>query len=161
MGMPIHKATIMPRGRALGMVMQLPEDDRLSVTKEQMLARIDVSMGGRVAEEIIFGAEKVTSGASNDIEQATKMARAMVMQYGMSEKVGPVQYQDSDLEKLSSETRALIENEVKQTLTISYQRVVTLLKKHERKLYRLAESLLEHETLTAKDLKLVVQGKAP
>ena len=89
---PIHKATIIPRGRALGMVMRLPERDQLSMAREKMLADITVAMGGRVAEEIIFGDDKVTSGASSDIEMATKMARNMVTKYGMSEKLGPLQY---------------------------------------------------------------------
>ena len=95
---PIHKATIIPRGRALGMVMRLPERDQLSMAREKMLADITVAMGGRVAEEIIFGDDKVTSGASSDIEMATKMARNMVTKYGMSEKLGPLQYSENEEE---------------------------------------------------------------
>ncbi len=95
---PIHKATIIPRGRALGMVMRLPERDQLSLPREKMLADITVAMGGRVAEEIIFGDKKVTSGASSDIEMATKMARNMVTKFGMSEKLGPLQYSENEEE---------------------------------------------------------------
>lgn len=158
---PIHKATIMPRGRALGMVMQLPVDDQLSLTKEQMLARMDVAMAGRVAEEQIFGDANVTTGASNDFEQATQMAHAMVTKYGMSPKVGPVAHSDESLEKLSTETRSVIESETKRLLTESYERAKTLVKKNEHLLERLASALLEHETLTAKDLKRVLAGEEP
>ena len=95
---PIHKATIIPRGRALGMVMQLPERDELSQTREQLHAQMAIAMGGRVAEEIIFGHDKVTTGASSDIEQATKRARAMVMRAGLSKELGPVLYGENEEE---------------------------------------------------------------
>ena len=98
---PIHKATIIPRGRALGMVMRLPERDQISITREKMYANLAVAMGGRIAEEIIFGHDKVTSGASSDIQQATQLARAMVMQYGMSDKLGFLSYGDNEEEVLS------------------------------------------------------------
>ncbi|MEL6284547.1 MAG: cell division protein FtsH, partial [Pseudomonadota bacterium] len=122
---PVHKATIIPRGRALGMVMQLPEADKLSMTREEMTSRLAVLMGGRVAEEIKFGDDKVTSGATSDIEQATKLARAMVTQYGLSEKLGPIAYAEDEGEvflgqqigrtrNISSETAKLIEEEIKQ-----------------------------------------------
>lgn len=158
---PIHKATIMPRGRALGMVMQLPVDDQLSLTKEQMLARMDVAMGGRVAEEFRFGDQSVTTGASNDFEQATKMAHAMVTKYGMSPKVGPVAHLDENMDKLSTETRSIIESETKRLLNESYSRAKALVQKNEQLLERLATALLEHETLTANDLALVLAGKEP
>ena len=95
---PIHKATIIPRGRALGMVMQLPERDEVSQTREQFNAQMAVAMGGRVAEEIIFGDDKVTTGAASDIEQATKRARAMVMRAGLSKEMGPVAYGENQEE---------------------------------------------------------------
>ena len=95
---PVHKATIIPRGRALGMVMRLPERDQLSMTRAKMEADMAVAMGGRVAEEIIFGHDMVTSGASSDIQMATQLARAMVTQYGMSEKLGPLSYGDNQEE---------------------------------------------------------------
>ena len=121
---PIHKATIIPRGRALGMVMRLPERDQLSMAREKMLADITVAMGGRVAEEIIFGDDKVTSGASSDIEMATKMARNMVTKYGMSEKLGPLQYSENEEEvflgrsvqkhqNVSEDTARLIDSEIR------------------------------------------------
>ena len=107
---PIHKATIMPRGRALGMVMRLPEDDKLSITVEKLEADLAVSMGGRVAEELVFGPAKVTSGASSDISQATRIAESMVMRWGMSPLLGPINYASDDEEyymkdKVSAETK--------------------------------------------------------
>jgi len=138
--MPIHKATIMPRGSALGMVRtllfvflscllfsipflllqvsQLPEKDELSWTKKQLLARLDVAMGGRAAEEMMFGTDNVTSGASSDIESATRIAQAIVMRFGMSDKVGPVLYKDEELSTLSPQTRSTIEEEVKGLLEV-------------------------------------------
>ena len=119
---PIHKATIIPRGRALGMVMRLPERDQLSLPREKMLADITVAMGGRVAEEIIFGDKKVTSGASSDIEMATKMARNMVTKFGMSEKLGPLQYGENE-DDLHALAKGLIEYE-----TLNGDEITTLLK---------------------------------
>jgi ATP-dependent metalloprotease len=116
--MPVHKATIMPRGSALGMVSQLPEKDELSWTKKQLFARLDVAMGGRAAEEMMFGSENVTSGASSDIENATRVAQAIVMRFGMSEKVGPVLHKEEDLATLSPGTRFVIEEEVKSLLEV-------------------------------------------
>eukprot|EP00127_Corallochytrium_limacisporum_P006443 Clim_evm33s227 gene=Clim_evmTU33s227 len=156
--MPIHKATIMPRGRALGMVSQLPEGDGLSWSRQQLIARLDVCMGGRVAEELIFGHNEVTSGASSDLEQATAIARAMVMQYGLSEKVGPIAYKEEDMSKISTETRLLIEVEIKELLDQAYNRAKTLLNAKEQELHRLAEALLDNESLTAEEIQKVVKG---
>ena len=125
---PIHKATIIPRGRALGMVMRLPERDQLSVTREKMYSDIAVAMGGRIAEEIIFGHDKVTSGASSDIDMATKMAKNMVTKYGMSKELGPLAYGENEEEvflgrsvtkqqNMSEETAKKIDMEVKRSLT--------------------------------------------
>jgi len=158
--MPVHKATIMPRGQALGMVAQLPEKDELSWTKKQLFARLDVAMGGRVAEELIFGQDNVTSGASSDIEGATRVAQAIVMRFGMSEKVGPVLHREEDLPKLSPETRQLIESEVKVILEAAKKRAETLLTQHNAELHLLAKALLEHETLTKEEIETVLQGKA-
>jgi len=119
--MPIHKATIMPRGNALGYVSQLPEGDQTSQSKKEMIARMDVCMGGRIAEELIFGPDNVTSGASSDIYQATSMARAMVTKYGMSDKIGKVFYDGDVGEHASQETRALIDAEVQRLTDESYQ----------------------------------------
>lgn len=155
--LPIHKATIVPRGSALGMVAQLPEKDELNWSKSQLLARLDVAMGGRVAEEIIFGKENITTGAASDMESSTRLARAMVTMYGMSEKVGMLQIKDDD--KSSPELQALIENEVKQLLKESYDRAKSLLQAHSKEHNRLAEALLKYETLDLQEIKQVIQGK--
>lgn len=155
---PIHKATILPRGMALGMVTQLPERDELSVSKAQLLARMDVAMGGRVAEAMIFGEDQITTGASNDFAQATAIARAMVTQYGMSEAVGPVTINDPDWETLSPDTRTLIDTEVKRLLDESLARAKVLLATHRGQLDRLAAALLDYETLTREEIELVVTG---
>lgn len=154
--LPVHKATIMPRGQALGMVSQLPDKDMTSMSKAQMLAKLDVCMGGRAAEEMIFGKENVTSGASSDFQQATSLAEAMVTQYGMSEKLGQVAY---DKESESGETRSQIEQEVRRMLDESYTRAKGLLKIREAELHRLAGALLEHESLNGEEVKLAAQGE--
>ncbi len=158
---PVHKATVVPRGMALGMVMQLPEsDDETSVTRRQLLAKLDVAMGGRAAEELIFGMADVTTGASSDLEQATRLARAMVTKYGMSEIIGQmaIGYEDMASGSLSSETRALVESEVKKLLTAAHERAVRILKIHEKELHTLAEELIEKETLTGKQINELLLG---
>lgn len=155
---PVYKATIMPRGQALGMVTQLPDGDQTSMSKKQILARLDVCMGGRVAEELIFGAENVTSGASSDIQQATRLARAMVTQWGMSETVGLV-FHAKDGGEQSPETRAAIDREVKSILDASHVRAKELLLKHKGDLDVLAKALLEHETLTGPEIIDLLAGK--
>ena len=149
---PVHKATIVPRGQALGMVMQLPEKDELQMTRRQLLAMLDVTMGGRVAEELIFGPDEITTGASSDLQQATRLAREMVTRYGMSEKVG-LASQDYDGAEISSETRQLIEDEVKAMLDAAYQRAKDLLTRHEGDLHSIARRLLDSESLTGAELK--------
>ncbi|XP_064397881.1 uncharacterized protein LOC135344579 [Halichondria panicea] len=153
--LPIHKATIVPRGQALGMVVQLPENDELSWSKKQLLARMDVAMGGRVAEELVFGADNITGGAGSDLESATKIARAMVTKFGMTEAVGPVTHGDN----ASPGTQKVIDDEIKRILKESYERAVQLLKTHSVEHRRLAEALLKHETLTADEIRLAVAGK--
>jgi ATP-dependent metalloprotease len=152
--LPVHKATIVPRGMALGMVSQLPAKDQTSYSRKQMLARLDVWMGGRVAEELIFGESGVTSGASSDLSKATALARLMVTKYGMSTEVGPVihNYHDNG-RSMSSETRLLIENEVKYLLERAYNNAHTILTTHEKELHAIANALLEHETLTGSQIK--------
>jgi ATP-dependent metalloprotease len=149
---PVHKATIVPRGQALGMVMQLPEKDELQMTRRQLLAMLDVTMGGRVAEELIFGPEEITTGASSDLQQATRLAREMVTRYGMSEKVG-LASQDYASDELSSETRQLIEIEVKAMLDAAYKRAKDLLTQHEGDLHTIARRLLDSESLSGSELK--------
>ncbi|BDA41445.1 ATP-dependent zinc metalloprotease FTSH 4, mitochondrial [Coccomyxa sp. Obi] len=156
---PVHKATIVPRGMSLGMVMQLPEEaDETSVSKRQLLAKLDVCMGGRVAEELIFGESDVTTGASSDLEQATKLARAMVTKYGMSSVLGPtsIAYEDNG-RSLSSETRAAVEHEVKELVKNAYSRARTILMQHEKDLHKLAKELLDKETLSGEQIRNLLQ----
>ncbi|KAG8051572.1 hypothetical protein GUJ93_ZPchr0001g32828 [Zizania palustris] len=154
---PVHKATIVPRGMALGMVAQLPEKDETSVSRKEMLATLDVCMGGRVAEELIFGDSEVTSGASSDLQKATKLARAMVTEYGMSKQVGYVSYNyEDDGKSMSTETRLLIEQEVKKFLEKAYNNAKTILTKHNKELHVLANALLEHETLSGAQIKKIL-----
>ena len=170
---PIHKATIIPRGRALGMVMRLPEADKLSVTREKMHADLAVAMGGRVAEEIIFGHDKVTSGASSDIQYATKMARAMVTQWGMSDKVGPLFYGSDNNQEVflggswtntksnSEETANLIDAEVKSIVERGLNEARRILTENMAELHTLAKGLLEYETLSGDDIKGLLKGEMP
>jgi len=156
---PVHKATIMPRGQALGMVSQLPEGDQTSMSRKQMLARLDVCMGGRVAEELIFGPEEVTSGASSDIQQATNLAREMVTKYGMSDHVGVVFHNLSKGGGASPETQDVIDREVRAILQSSYARAQKLLESNRKELDLLAGALLEYETLTGSEIGEIMKGK--
>lgn len=166
---PIHKATIIPRGMALGLVMRLPENDRFSVTREKLKADLAVAMGGRVAEELIFGYDKVTSGASSDIKQATKMARAMVTEWGMSDEIGPIFYggenqdlylgQSGDSKGKSEEMNKLIDSEIKKLVTEAHDLATKILSENKDKLQILAKALLEYETLTGEEIKTIIAGK--
>ncbi|KUR75997.1 ATP-dependent zinc metalloprotease FtsH [Novosphingobium sp. FSW06-99] len=167
---PIHKATIIPRGRALGMVMRLPERDSYSYHRDKMLANLSVSMGGRVAEELIFGHDKVSSGASSDIQYATSLARNMVMRWGMSEKLGPLLYEESQdgylgmgtsqRTMMSDETAKVIDSEIRKLVDDAHARAQTILKEQQDKLHLLAEAMLEYETLTGEEIrKLIDEGK--
>lgn len=161
---PIHKATIIPRGRALGMVMQLPERDEVSQTREQLHAQMAIAMGGRVAEEIIFGDDKVTTGASSDIEQATKRARAMVMRAGLSKELGPILYGENEEEvflgrsvarqqNMSEETARKVDAEIKKFVDMGYERAKKILKEKIEDLHKLAKALLVYETLTGTEIE--------
>ncbi|XP_027351186.1 ATP-dependent zinc metalloprotease FTSH 11, chloroplastic/mitochondrial-like isoform X3 [Abrus precatorius] len=158
---PIHKATIMPRGSALGMVTQLPSIDETSISKKQLLARLDVCMGGRVAEEIIFGQDNITTGASSDLHTATELAQYMVSICGMSDAIGPIRIK----ERPSSEMQSRIDAEVVKLLREAYDRVKALLKKHEKALHALANALLEYETLSAEEIRRILlpygEGRPP
>jgi cell division protease FtsH len=169
---PIHKATIIPRGRALGMVMRLPERDQLSVTRAKFKADLAVAMGGRVAEEMIFGHENVTSGASSDIKMATSMARAMVTQYGMSDKLGPLSYGDNEDEvflghsvsrtqNLSDETQKLVDDEIHRIIDEGYKTAEKICKKYVKQLHIIGKGLLEYETLSGDEIKNLLKGKPP
>eukprot|EP00271_Cylindrocystis_brebissonii_P003008 TRINITY_DN13758_c0_g1_i2.p1 TRINITY_DN13758_c0_g1~~TRINITY_DN13758_c0_g1_i2.p1 ORF type:complete len:1039 (+),score=196.23 TRINITY_DN13758_c0_g1_i2:171-3287(+) len=149
---PIHKATVTPRGDALGMVTQLPEKDETSMSRQQLLARLDVCMGGRVAEERVFGMAKVTSGARSDFAQATAVARHMVCDCGMSEAIGPMSV-DPGSSSLSPSTRDLIDREISRLLKESKRRVEKLLQKHDAELHHLAQALIARETLTSKEIE--------
>lgn len=161
--MPIHKATIMPRGSSLGMVTMLPEGDQTSQSVKQMKAMMDVAMGGRVAEELIFGKEDTTSGASSDIANATNIARNMVTKYGFSDEIGLVRYGGSTgQEHASDETRNKIDSEVKKLTGDSYKRATDILTKYSKQHHLLAETLLEYETLTGDEVReLIKQGIKP
>jgi cell division protease FtsH len=166
---PIHKATIIPRGRALGMVMRLPESDRFSIARDKMEADIAVAMAGRVAEEIIFGRDKVTSGASSDIQMASKMARSMVMEWGLSDKVGPIlhssggddlYYKGHDSTPRSDSTSELIDEEVKRIIDAGYNTAKNILTKNIKQLHTLAKALIEYETLSGSQITSLLSGKS-
>ncbi len=169
---PIHKATIIPRGRALGMVMRLPERDALSLTRQKMLADLAVAFGGRLAEEIVFGHEKVTTGAQSDIEQATRMARAMVTRFGMSDSLGPIAYAENQEEvflghsvsrtqNISEATAQKIDDEIHRIIDESYQRAKDILVSRQSDLNVLARGLLEYETLTGDEIIALLKGIPP
>lgn len=167
---PIHKATIIPRGRALGMVQQLPEKDQYSYSRSKMLSRLIILMGGRVAEELKFGYDKVTSGASSDIAAATNLARSMVTEWGMSDKLGPVLYAENSEEvflgksvtqnkNMSEDTARLVDAEIKRLVTESYEGAQKLLKEKNKEWETLAQALMEYETLTGDEIKQVLAGE--
>jgi cell division protease FtsH len=167
---PIHKATIIPRGRALGMVMRLPERDSYSYHRDKMYANLAVSMGGRVAEEVIFGYDKVSSGASGDIQYATGLARDMVTKWGMSDAVGPVEYAQPEGEsflgysssqpvRMSNQTAQLIDDEIKRIVEGGLQRAKDVLGEHIDQLHLLAGALLEYETLSGDEIKKLIAGE--
>ncbi|KAJ8489671.1 hypothetical protein ONZ45_g13474 [Pleurotus djamor] len=155
--MPLHKVTCVPRGHALGVTSQLPEDDRFSISLKEYKATIDVCMGGRVAEEIIYGTENVSSGASSDIKAATNTATAMVKYWGFSDKIGRVYYGDRD--NISPQRRVEIEDEIRNLIQQGEQRVIKLLTEKEQELHLLAHALVEHETLDAEEVRKVIQGE--
>jgi cell division protease FtsH len=165
---PIHKATIIPRGRALGLVLSLPERDQLSVTLTKYKSQIAMAMGGRVAEELVFGPENVTSGAASDIQQVSRIARAMVTRFGMSEKLGNIDYANEQFSYLGPQvgsvnagpdTHELIDAEVRKLVDEGYETAKRILTERRDDLDRLANGLLEYETLTGKEITRVVQGQ--
>ncbi len=169
---PLHKATIIPRGRALGMVMQLPEGDRYSMSYKYMVSRLAIMMGGRVAEEQKFGKENITSGASSDIEQATKLARAMVTRWGFSDKLGHVAYGENQEEvflghsvartqNVSEETAQIIDAEVRRLIDEAYSSATDIITRKRDEWIALAEGLLEYETLSGEEIKQLIAGNRP
>ncbi len=168
---PIHKATIIPRGRALGMVMRLPEADRISMSKAKLKADLAVAMGGRLAEELIFGADKITTGASSDIKMATDIARRMVTEWGMSEKLGPLAYGENDQEvflghsvtthkNISEATAKSIDEEIRGIVDEAYTHARQILTDNLDKLHTLAKALLEFETLSGDEIRALLRGEA-
>jgi len=167
---PLHKVTIVPRGRALGITFSLPEEDRHNYTKQYIVGRLAMAYGGRVAEELVFGPDKVTTGAAADIQQATEMARRMVTQFGMSDVVGPIAVGDREAEiflgrevvqrrEISDRTAELVDTELKRILSEAYERARTILTEQRDALDRLAASLLERETLDREEVEMVVAGR--
>ena len=169
---PVHKATIIPRGRALGMVMQLPEGDRYSMSYKYMVSRLAIMMGGRVAEELTFGKENITSGAASDIEQATKLARAMVTQWGFSDELGQVAYGENQQEvflghsvaqqkNVSESTAQKIDSEIHRLIDDAYAAARRILTEKEKDFKTLAEGLLEYETLSGDEITALLRGEKP
>ena len=169
---PVYKVTIIPRGRALGLTMYLPEEDRYSSSKELLESRISTLFGGRIAEEIVFGPTAVTTGASNDIERATEIARNMVTRWGLSAKLGPMTYSDDEGEvflgrsvtqhkMVSDETAHLIDEEVRDIVDRNYQRAHTLLESNIHHLHTMADALIKYETLGADQIDDIMMGRAP
>lgn len=169
---PLHKVTIIPRGRALGVTMNLPENDRLSYTKQYCISRLASLFGGREAEVLIFGKENVTTGASNDIQQATRMARSMITEWGMSEKLGRVRYSNNEQEvflghsvtqstNMSGDTAKIIDEEVRELIETAETTARNILTEHRDHLEIIAQGLLEYETLSGKEINDLLEGKPP
>jgi cell division protease FtsH len=167
---PLHKVTIIPRGRSLGLTAYLPEEELHKYTKQSILSRLAMAYGGRVAEELVFGLEKVTPGAAQDIQQATNIARRMVTQFGMSDAIGPIAVGDREQEiflgrevvqrrEISDRTAQLVDEEVKRILVNAYKDATRILTDRRPVLDRLAAALLERETLDRDEVELVVAGK--
>jgi cell division protease FtsH len=168
---PLHKVTIIPRGRALGVTMSLPERDRYGMAKIELESKIAVMFGGRIAEELIFGPENVTTGASSDIQQATSMARRMVTEWGMSEKLGPIKYSDNEEEvflghsvtqrkNVSDATAKLIDDEIRRLIDEGEGSARRILTEHLDDLHTIANALLEYETLSGEEVKALLRGEA-
>jgi cell division protease FtsH len=167
---PLHKVTIMPRGRTLGMAVTLPSEDRYSITRKQLLARLVMGYGGRVAEELTFGHDNVTTGAQSDIQMVTSLARRYVSQWGLSEAIGPVLVGDNEQEvflgrelqrhrEVSEKTAQLVDGEVTRLLNESYERARRTLTENADLLQRVAQALLERETLSGEEIDLLVKGE--
>lgn len=169
---PVYKVTIIPRGRALGVTMYLPEEDRYSTSKKRLESHISTLFGGRIAEELINGLEGVTTGAANDIEQATEIARNMVTKWGLSERLGPLTYSEEDAEiflgrsvtqhkQISDDTANLIDEEVRRIIDINYKRAVSFLEDNIDKLHVMAKVLMKYETIDHSQVKDIMEGREP
>jgi len=169
---PVYKVTIIPRGRALGVTMFLPEEDRYSYSKERLESQISSLFGGRIAEALIFGPDSVTTGASNDIQRATELARNMVTRWGLSEKLGPLTYSEEEGEvflghsvtqhkTVSDQTQDLIDEEVRNIIDRNYQRSTEILKENESRLHVMADALIRYETIDTDQIKDIMEGREP
>jgi cell division protease FtsH len=169
---PVYKVTIIPRGRALGVTMYLPEEDRYSMSRQRLESTIASLFGGRIAEEMILGAGGVTTGAANDIERATEIARNMVTKWGLSERLGPLMYTEDEGEvflghsvtrhkQMSDETAHLIDEEVRNIVDRNYSRAETILRGHDDKLHLMAEALIKYETIDTEQIKDIMEGREP
>ena len=169
---PVHKVSIIPRGRALGVTLFLPEDDRFSYSKQRLESSISSLFGGRIAEELIFGLDMVTTGASNDIQRATDIARNMVTKWGLSDKLGPLTYSEDEQEvflghsvtqhkSVSDETSHLIDKEVRSVIDRNYERAKTILLEHMEQLHAMADALIKYETIDAAQIGDIMEGKPP
>ena len=167
---PLHKVTIIPRGRALGVTMQLPEKDKYSQSMTYLTSRLSILFGGRIAEEMILGKEKVSTGASNDIQVATNIARKMVTEWGMSETMGPIAYEEPEGEvflgysiskrkNMADSTALAVDKEIRRLIDEAYKRTENILKKHKKELDILAKGLVEYETLSGEEISLLLDGK--
>ena len=168
---PLHKVTIIPRGRALGVTMFLPERDKYSQTRRELEALLASLFGGRVAEELIFGQESITTGASDDIRRATDLARRMVTEWGMNEKLGPLRYGDNEEEvflghsvttrkNLSEETAKIIDEEIRKLVQAGEAKARQILTERVEDLHKVAKALLEYETLSAEDIRAILRGES-
>jgi cell division protease FtsH len=169
---PVYKVSIIPRGRALGVTMFLPEEDRYSHSKEHLESQISSLFGGRVAEELIFGTDKVTTGASNDIQRATDIARGMVTRWGLSDRLGPLTYSEEEQEvflghsvtqhkNVSDDTAHAIDEEIRAFIDRNYKRAKDILTSHRDKLEMMAAALIKFETLNAEQIQEIMKGKEP
>jgi cell division protease FtsH len=169
---PVYKVSIIPRGRALGVTMFLPEEDRYSFSKQRLESQISSLFGGRIAEELIFGADMVTTGASNDIQRSTELARNMVTKWGLSERLGPLTYSEEEGEvflghsvtqhkNVSDETAHAIDAEIRAIIDRNYSRAETILKEHMEQLHLMAEALIKYETIDSDQIDDIMKGKTP
>jgi cell division protease FtsH len=169
---PVYKVSIIPRGRALGVTMFLPEEDRYSYSKQRLESQIASMFGGRIAEELIFGSEKVTTGASNDIQRATEIARSMVTKWGFSEKLGPLTYSEDEGEvflghsvtqhkNVSGATAKIIDEEIRAFVDKNYHKAESILKEQMDKLHLMADALIKYETIDEKQIADIMSGREP
>lgn len=169
---PVYKVTIIPRGRALGVTMFLPVEDRYSNSKQRLESKISSLYGGRIAEELIFGAEKVTTGASNDIERATEIARNMVTKWGLSDRMGPLSYSEDEGEvflgrtvtqhkHMSDDTAHAIDEEVREVIERNYLRAKTILTEYMERLHAMADALMKYETIDREQIDAIMRGEDP